>query len=559
MPNGYLGVDIFYTISGYLITRIIGKEIENNEFSLKNFYLRRIRRILPLVSVIVTTSLVLGCTFMLPDDLENLCQSIVATNFFVNNILLLITTKDYWDIVNEYKPLMHTWSLAVEEQFYFVYPLTFVFFAKKNVKSVFYVLVFVTIVSFISYLSSKDDSSKFYLLHYRYYELSLGGLVALLLQDKLVVLKYRIIVVIFLLFMLSGNYSSTNGIANLFAVSLSLLIIISKDDTIYSSFLLENRLVVYLGKISFGLYMWHQVILAFYRYIFSPEITFYMGVMLTGLIVLASIFTYYFIEIPFRSRNKFNDKLVVTVILSITAVTTVISFVIYTLGGIIRDVPELGLTRNAKRINLGSGKRNINIEYNARVYDLNKPFIKENKIRVLAIGNSMSRDWVNVLLESNLKDTIEISYVDYIEKCPDFTKRLSTADLVFFSNLGRTEYDSLSSRYKFDYDKIRIVGIKAFGENNGVFYNKKKDNLYCNQRISISNKIIDKNNNLKNEWGKKYIDILECLSDDNNTVPVFTNDCKFISQDCLHLTKSGAGHIFRKLSKGSKRNYFFDR
>ena len=100
LPNGYLGVDIFFTISGYLITKIVYAESVENKFSITQFYLRRIRRIIPLVLFTSSIAVLIGFFVMLPDDFENLCQSLIATNFFGNNILQLITTGNYWDIVN---------------------------------------------------------------------------------------------------------------------------------------------------------------------------------------------------------------------------------------------------------------------------------------------------------------------------------------------------------------------------------------------------------------------------------------------------------------------------
>jgi peptidoglycan/LPS O-acetylase OafA/YrhL len=108
LPNGYLGVDVFFAISGYLITKIVYNEAVNSQFSIINFYLRRIRRIIPLVLFTTFIALLVGIFVMLPDDLENLSQSVFATNFFANNILLLKTVGDYWATVNEFKPLMHT-------------------------------------------------------------------------------------------------------------------------------------------------------------------------------------------------------------------------------------------------------------------------------------------------------------------------------------------------------------------------------------------------------------------------------------------------------------------
>ena len=131
LPNGYLGVDVFFVISGYLITGIIYNELNENRFSMINFYLRRTRRIIPLALFISMVSLSIGVATMLPDDLENLAQSVASTNLFSNNILQAITTKNYWDVVNEYKPLMHTWSLGIEEQYYLFYPLLFLLVGKK--------------------------------------------------------------------------------------------------------------------------------------------------------------------------------------------------------------------------------------------------------------------------------------------------------------------------------------------------------------------------------------------------------------------------------------------
>ena len=185
LPNGYLGVDIFFTISGYLITGIIYREISENRFSITNFYLRRTRRIIPLSLFIISVSLAIAIVVMLPDDMENFAQSVIATNFFSNNILQAITTKNYWDVVNEFKPLMHTWSLGIEEQYYLLYPLLFLLVAKQHRRWLLPILIALTIFSLLLYFSSFKEHEKFYLIPFRFFELSLGGIAAICLQNKL--------------------------------------------------------------------------------------------------------------------------------------------------------------------------------------------------------------------------------------------------------------------------------------------------------------------------------------------------------------------------------------
>jgi peptidoglycan/LPS O-acetylase OafA/YrhL len=129
--GGFVGVDVFFVISGYLIASIIYDEILEQRFSMVTFLERRARRIIPALYAVLLVSLPLGWFFMLPDNFENLGQSVVATVGVSNNILLWLTSG-YWDLANEYKPLLHTWSLGVEEQFYLVFPLILLWLAPRG-------------------------------------------------------------------------------------------------------------------------------------------------------------------------------------------------------------------------------------------------------------------------------------------------------------------------------------------------------------------------------------------------------------------------------------------
>ena len=151
LSNGYLGVDIFFVISGYLITGLVYNEVTENKFSVLKFYERRVRRIIPLVLFTTLIAFILGLIFMLPDDLENLCQSVFASNFSANNILMRITSSDYWAVRNDYKPLMHTWSLGIEEQFYLLYPVIFFFLKGEKKKFILPLLIFLTFFSLTAF------------------------------------------------------------------------------------------------------------------------------------------------------------------------------------------------------------------------------------------------------------------------------------------------------------------------------------------------------------------------------------------------------------------------
>ena len=137
-------------------------------------------KIIPLLLSITTFALIIGLFLMLPDDLENLAQSVVASNFSINNILMLITSADYWATQNEYKPLVHTWSLGVEEQYYLIYPFLLLLMSKIRIKWISHFLIILSLISIISFFYFGNTASRFYLLHFRFFELSIGGLFAVI-------------------------------------------------------------------------------------------------------------------------------------------------------------------------------------------------------------------------------------------------------------------------------------------------------------------------------------------------------------------------------------------
>jgi peptidoglycan/LPS O-acetylase OafA/YrhL len=544
LPNGYLGVDVFFVISGYLITKIIYDESKVNQFSLTQFYIRRIRRIIPLILFICTLAGVIGICLMLPDDLENLCESIVATNFFSNNILQYITTHNYWDVVNEYKPLIHTWSLGIEEQYYVIYPLIFLLLGSKRINWIVPVLIISTIISLFIFFLTNDAATKFYLLPSRFFELSIGGLGSILSYKKTIHSKLKSAFIIVLILFLFVDINIPGDLKLFITIILSAGILVVTDNSgLISLFILENKVVVWIGKISFSLYMWHQLILAFTRYAFLENYNIIQALLIIIAIILLSIASYNLIEQPFRNSKKIKISTLLWCSGLLFLISTCGASYIYMKAGVIKDFPELNIVKS-------NAKRNMHAAYNDRIYKLDKDFTNDNKIKVLIIGNSFGRDWANVLLESKYGKLIEISYAFEIETAKNVSERLRKADNIYFADLRKEKFNKIVKDFTIDTTKVWMVGTKNFGVNNGIYYNKED----CNQRVAIGKEFLQMNEQDKRDWGNKLIDMIGMVIDKNGKVPVFTSDCKFISQDCRHLTSSGAKYYSRLIEANSQIN-----
>lgn len=244
----------------------------------------------------------LGFFVMLPNDLENHAQSAIATNLFGNNILQVLTLSNYWALSNEYKPLMYTWSLGVEEQFYLIYPLLFMVFTGKRLKFLLPLIVLLTVVSALLFFRSTDSLKSFYLLQYRFFELAIGGLGAIVFGNRHIS-KFWTIPAIFLL--LAGLLTRFNISRNYYLVMVFdatfLLLVIGSNDSKMRRLLVENTFMVYLGKIIFSIYMWHQIVMAFARYIFIDHFGYAQSGILIGIMIGLSALTYTLVEKPFRN------------------------------------------------------------------------------------------------------------------------------------------------------------------------------------------------------------------------------------------------------------------
>lgn len=184
--GGFIGVDIFFVISGYLITGIITSELEDGTFSIVKFYERRARRILPALFLVMLACIPFVWFWLLPSDIKDFSQSLVAVSLFASNFLFLQETGGYFDTDTELKPLLHTWSLAVEEQYYVLFPLFLMLLWQRNKRLLYVVLflLFIASLSIAQWASFAKPAAAFYLLPTRGWELLVGAFAAIYLSQS---------------------------------------------------------------------------------------------------------------------------------------------------------------------------------------------------------------------------------------------------------------------------------------------------------------------------------------------------------------------------------------
>lgn len=546
MTYGYLGVDLFLVINGYLITKILSNQVlKSNKLGsgYLAFQTSRIIRLLPPLLVAGVVCMALGYFVMLPDDYENLSQSVIATNIFGNNILSAITTKNYWDVANEYKPLMHTWYVGVVMQFYIVYPVLFYLarLNKKNPKRTLLTIIStLAVVSLLIYFSIGNAAHRFYYLPSRFFEFAVGGIAALLYNPKESEpfgKGYIYLCYILLLALLFVNNEFIPSAVRLVAVVGLLCVIVCSQDV------LENKITgnVFLAKIgaaSYSIFIWHQVLLAFYRYTISSKFTIGSYTILLAAIAVLSWLSYRFVERKTADalKTKSGKALLYSLVSIVFLALSGFASYIYMRAGVVRDVPELSISKD-------NIHRGMHAEYVERVFQYDKPF-STDKPHWFIVGDSFGRDFVNIILESPIADSVEISYSQYYEK---ELERFRMADKVFIASRSLrerlvTKIELLCISQGLTPDKIIIVGIKNFGTSNGRVYAKRHQTDYFEQYTEVVDvkRYIEDNKHYAVLYGDRYLDLMSHVVNDKNEVRVFTPDHHYISADCRHLSKGGA-------------------
>lgn len=302
--GGFVGVDVFFVISGYLITTLLIEDIENNNFSIVRFYKRRAQRILPALFFVVLACVPPASLLMMPGQLKDFSQSLVAVSLFGSNVLFW-QESGYFDTAAEEKPLLHTWSLAVEEQYYVLFPIFLLLAWRFGKNKVFWAIVLSATISLIlsEWAWRNSPVANFYLAPTRAWELFAGSIAAFIVQkhgvQKSNVLSLMGLAgIVFSIF----AYDATTPFPSVYALVPVLgvvLLVLFADQRTVAAKLLSTKGFVGIGLISYSAYLWHQPLFAFAR-IYYSEFSELVAISLAiGSIFLAYL-SWRFIEMPFR-------------------------------------------------------------------------------------------------------------------------------------------------------------------------------------------------------------------------------------------------------------------
>lgn len=304
--GGWLGVDVFFVISGFLISNIIISELNNNSFSFKNFYIRRVRRIIPGLFSTLLLTLPLSYWLLTPRAMLEFTKSISSSILFYSNYYF--QNLDFYNAEpTKLMPLLHTWSLAVEEQFYVIFPLI-CFIIYKISRKYFFIILFFLFVFSLFLNSTISEITKFYQIQYRAWEL-LAGFIAMVINQKFIIKRSNYIGYILVFFSILFFEDSTQVINSvepkIVAIVGSMLILISNNPNKVNKFF-ENRLVSLIGLSSFSIYLFHQPIFAFYRVFEKRYLSNsfeYSAYVLFVIVILLSYLNWRFVEILFQKMK----------------------------------------------------------------------------------------------------------------------------------------------------------------------------------------------------------------------------------------------------------------
>ncbi len=493
--GGFVGVDVFFVISGYLITSIILTELKKESFSLINFYERRARRILPALFFVVLISVPFAWIFLPSTQILYFSKSLIAVSTFSSNILFW-SEADYFDVLAELKPLLHTWSLAVEEQYYILFPLCLMIVWRVQKAWVLSTILIIGLVSLITahWGAYNSPIATFYLLPTRAWELMIGSTAAIHTIESLRRIKRTpgrinaneilalvgLLLIIFAMFFYDKK-TPFPSLYTLIPTIGTLLIIKYGTSSTFIGKLLGTKILVGVGLISYSAYLWHQPILVFMKFAKLDILYGDLSKAIAILVVfICSWFTWKYIENPFRDKNRFTRK-------SIFVYSVIISMLLILLGlygylndgfknkinsstfhSYVRDNDELQ-QESWSILKTLSKDRNYYVYNNS--YDNELWYdLTDNRMPILLVGNSHSKDLYNVFhfSKSIRKDYQVARYGEDIRHLVNFDHPFYSSPnynvsevIVIVSSFNNDDVSALSAVVnKISKDNKKIIVVK---------------------------------------------------------------------------------------------------
>jgi peptidoglycan/LPS O-acetylase OafA/YrhL len=587
--GGYVGVDIFFVISGYLITTIILNDINKDKFSLSEFYERRARRILPALICVVLVSTAVAYLMLLPDQLVAYGKSVVSIPLFVSNIFFW-SERGYFGAATELKPMVHTWSLSVEEQFYLLYPPLVVLIVRyfKSKLPIILSAGFIVSITLSWYLTKIHFETAFYLPFARAWELLAGALVVVYKSsypnharkyDGAISFVGMTLIAYALCFFTADTVFP--GLAAAIPVVGTALVLASNSGGNFTHKLLSKKPLVFIGLASYSIYLWHQPIFAFIRQLEVDAKWMPVGIAVTAAV---SVLSYFYIEKPFRNRQRF-DKKKIFLLSGIASVSLVAmgAFLVLNKGFINRFNPE-----DAKLLAQFSEIDG----YNQRIFDsLNlKPFQESNKRKIFVTGDSYAKDILNVMYEGGFDKDFQFATKQINAECgnvyvdQDVSSFLPPKSLARCNLMGRYESDAVRKlikqadeiwligawapwavqflpstirRLESEFNiKVRVFGIKNFGAINQKSALAVSPADRSNYRQPAQTEPTMTSKLMRNTVSaSNFVDLFELLCGGNSsTCEIFTPDGYLISPDGAHLTKVGAQYLANRVKPLLYRN-----
>ena len=497
--GGYLGVDIFFAISGYVIAKMIIKELDNKRFSLKNFYYRRFRRIAPAFLFVTFTSIIAAWFILYPSQLVEFSKSTIANIIFISNFFFWSVGTEYGAESNILKPLLHTWSLSVEAQFYFFISVFFLFFLKLNTKQIIAISLSLLILNIIFANEVNKIYSKFnfFFTISRAWEFFFGCILAIYetrIKTNIVFKKIYLEIITALCFVtiiisyIYLEYELEHPSFKTLIVIIPTLVLIYLNNTELTILkILNNKALLFIGAISYSMYLWHYPIISFYTNL-SLNLEYFSFFLILILLLISSL-SYFYIEQPFRSNKITSTK--VYLIFSLSFLILIVSFSILVL------INE-GFKKRFKLLNSAFGSNEFDnailkyesySEYDDYIdsfdgysskdifkFQYEKETFSNNNERqkILIIGNSHSlATWNSFYLNKKLFDNLEFARV--LEEIHRFaTNEKVVNQLINSPNFKKSNILLISSSYRLEKDKNinYLEGLKKLNEISKI-KNKK--------------------------------------------------------------------------------------